>query len=256
VHIAAADETMLLVIKFKVGGALRFLSHAETLRLFQRACVRAGINIRYSQGFNPRPRLSLPLPRPVGVESDDELLCLRVVRDASCVMRDAKTAADAAKGASEVQDTRNTQHAMLDAIKAQLSAQLPDGCELLSVAAAGAGTSFQPCSATYILTLHEEHLNEELGARIGRLLASESLNVRRRTGARNSKFKTQNSKLKNVDVRPFLTSLELNGRGIIVECRISPAGSIRIDEILNLLGLDESKLAAPIRRTNVKWKDS
>ncbi|MHC4230378.1 MAG: hypothetical protein ACYSW0_23330, partial [Planctomycetota bacterium] len=96
--------------------------------------------------------------------------------------------------------------------------------------------------------LHEEYLNEELRARIDRLLASESLNVRRRTGARNSKSK-------NVDVRPFLTSLELNGRGIIVECRISPAGSIRIDEILNLLGLDESKLAAPIRRTNVKWKD-
>lgn len=248
-HIAASNETVLLVIKFKVGGALRFLSHAETLRLFQRACVRAGINIRYSQGFNPRPRLSLPLPRPVGVESGDELLCLRLVRDASCVMRDAKTATDAAKGASGVQDGRNTQYAILDAIKAQLSAQLPDGCELLSVAAAGAGTSFQPCSATYILTLNEEHLNEELGARIGRLLASESLNVRRRTGARNLKSK-------NVDVRPFLTSLELNGRGIIVECKISPAGSIRIDEILNLLGLDESKLAAPIRRTNVKWKDS
>jgi hypothetical protein len=163
-------------------------------------------------------------------------------------MRDAKTATDAAKSTSEVQDTRNTQYAILDAIKAQLSAQLPDGCELVSVNVAPAGASFQPCSATYVLILHEEYLNEELRARIDRLLASESLNVRRRTGARNSKSK-------NVDVRPFLTSLELNGRGIIVECRISPAGSIRIDEILNLLGLDESKLAAPIRRTNVKWKD-
>ncbi|TKJ37671.1 MAG: hypothetical protein CEE38_06260 [Planctomycetes bacterium B3_Pla] len=237
-HIVASDETVLLVIKFKVGGDLRFLSHAETLRLFQRACVRAGINIRYSRGFNPRPRLSLPLPRSVGVESGDELLCLKVNKDIRA--QEHKSTGDAYGLCSDDFCT---------SVAADLSAQLPDGCELVSVNIAPAGASFQPRSATYVLILHEEYLNEELRARIERLLASESLNVRRRTGARNSKSK-------NVDVRPFLTSLELNGRGIIVECRISPAGSIRIDEILNLLGLDESKLAAPIRRTNVKWKDS
>lgn len=225
------------MIKFKVGGALRFLSHAETLSLFQRACVRAGINIRYSQGFNPRPRLSLPLPRSVGVESDDELLCLKVNKDISTQRHN---------GTGDANDLCSDD--FCTSVASKLSAQLPDGCELVSVNIAPAGASFQPCSATYVLILHKEYLNEELRARIGRLLASENLNVRRRTGARNSKPK-------NVDVRPFLTSLELNSRGIIVECRISPAGSIRIDEILNLLGLDESKLAAPIRRINVKWKD-
>ncbi|MBW7991664.1 MAG: DUF2344 domain-containing protein, partial [Planctomycetes bacterium] len=65
--IAVSNETIMLVIKFRIGGPLRFISHAQTLSVFQRACVRAGIEIRYSQGFNPRPRLSLPLPRPVGV---------------------------------------------------------------------------------------------------------------------------------------------------------------------------------------------
>ncbi len=252
-HIVASNETVLLVIKFKVGGALRFLSHAETLRLFQRACVRAGINIRYSQGFNPRPKLSLPLPRPVGIESDDELLCLKVNKGIRA-QEHKSIRAQGHKGTGDAYGLCPDD--FCTSVAADLSAQLPDGCELVSVNIAPVVAAFQPCSATYVLILHEEYLNEELRARIGRLLASESLNVRRRTGARNSKFKTQNSKSKNVDVRPFLTSLELNGRGIIVECRISPAGSIRIDEILNLLGLDESKLAAPIRRTNVKWKDS
>ena len=55
---------------------MRFLSHAETMRLFQRACVRAGVKVAYSQGYNPHQRMSLVLPRSVGVESDDELLCL------------------------------------------------------------------------------------------------------------------------------------------------------------------------------------
>ena len=231
-HIAAKNETMLLVIKFKLRGALRFLSHAEMLRVFQRACVRAGISVHYSQGFNPRPRISLPLPRPVGVESDDELLCLRV--------------------AAENEELRVPNYE--SRINAELSTQLPEGCELISINTAHAGRSFQPCSATYVFAMPPEYLNEGLRARIELLLASESLNVQRQIEKKNSKFRTQNSKLKNVDVRKFLKSIKLDDRGIIVECNISSAGSIRIEEILRLLELDEIKLVSPIRRTNVQWQ--
>jgi radical SAM-linked protein len=222
---------MLLIIKFRLRGTLRFLSHAEMLRVFQRACVRAGINIQYSRGFNPRPKMSLPLPRPVGVESDDELLCLRIHNG---------TRAQEHKSISNAGD-------LCSFIKDKLSAQLPEGCEVLSVNVALTGKSFQPLSATYVLAVRPEHLNEDSRARIERLLASESLIVRRQTGKRNSKPK-------NVDVRTFLKSINMDDRSIIVECNISPAGSIRVDEILELLELDESKLALPIRRTNVQWQ--
>ena len=231
-HIAATNETMLLVIKFKLRGALRFLSHAEMLRVFQRACVRAGISVHYSQGFNPRPKISLPLPRPVGVESDDELLCLRVSADPD-----------------ELGVTNHESR-----INAELSAQLPEGCELISVNTAQTGRSFQPCSATYVFAVLSEYLNEGLTAKIESLLASDSLIVQRQIEKKNSRFKTQNSKLKNVDVRKFLKSIILDDRVIIVECNISSAGSIRIEEILKLLELDEGKLASPIKRTNVQWQ--
>jgi len=46
----------------------------------------------------------------------------------------------------------------------------------------------------------------------------------------------------------------LENRSIIVECNISSAGSIRVDEVLGLLELDEGKLASPVRRTNVQWQ--
>lgn len=215
----------MLVIKFRIMGTLRFLSHAEMLRVFQRACVRAGISVLYSQGFNPRPKMSLPLPRPVGVESDDELLSLRVAVDPD--------------------ELRVTSHE--SRIKDKLSAQLPEGCELLSASVAQAGRSFQPCSATYVLAGRPEYLNEGLRARIERLLASESLNIQRQTDKKNSK-------LKNLDVRAFLKSIKMDDQGIIVQCNISSAGSIRIEEILRLLELDEDKLALPIRRTNVQWQ--
>jgi radical SAM-linked protein len=216
---AALNEVSLLVIKFKIGGNLRFLSHAQTLSVFQRACVRAGIEIQYSQGFNPRPRVSLPLPRPVGVESDDELLCIRV--------RKSTTAQ----------------------VYKSISAQLPQGCELLSVNVAQPGTSFQPCSATYVLTVQQEYLNEQLNDTIERLLASESISVQRQIDKRKSR-------IKNIDVRAFLESIELEQNSIIVECKISSAGSIRVDEILELLELDAEKLASPIKRTNVKWRNN
>lgn len=56
-----------LDIDFAITGEGRFLSHHETMRLLARAAARAGLPIRYSEGFNPRRRISLPLPRPVGV---------------------------------------------------------------------------------------------------------------------------------------------------------------------------------------------
>jgi len=226
-HITGLNETVLLIIKFSLGGTLRFLSHAEMLRVFQRACVRAGFNIQYSQGFNPRPKMSLPLPRPVGVESDEELLCLRICKELRVRQSDADK--------------------LCHFVRDKLSAQLPEGCVLSSISIAQTGTSFQPCSATYVLAVRPEYLNEDLTARIELLLASESLSVRRQTGKKNAKPK-------NVDVRDFLKSIKADDRSIIVECNISPAGSIRIDEILGLLELDTGKLALPIRRINVQWK--
>jgi radical SAM-linked protein len=220
-----------LVVKFRVAGKLRFLSHAEMLSVFQRACVRADINVKYSEGFNPRPKMSLPLPRPVGVESDDELLYLRKVNS---------TGAQQDENTSEAND-------LCAFIKAELSAQLPEGCELLSVSVAEKGRSFQPCSATYVLPVRPEYIDEKLKATIARLLASENLNIQRRMGLKTSK-------VKNLDVRAFLKSIKPDDRGIIVECNISSAGAIRVDEILRLLELDENKLKSPVRRMNVQWQ--
>jgi radical SAM-linked protein len=182
--------------------------------------------VLYSEGFNPRLKLSLPLPRSVGIEVDDDLLCLR----------------------TEI-DTGAQENDLCTLVKTRLSEQLPDGFELLTVRTAKAKASIQPCQAEYLLAVREEYLDEKLKSRIKCLLASENLNLQRRMGPENSKFK-------NVDVRPFLKSIELDDTGITVECKISLAGSIRLDEILELLELDYGMLSAPIRRTRVQWQES
>ena len=57
----------------KTGNAI-WISHLDLMRLFQRAFKRAGLHLKHTQGFNPRPSVSIALPLSVGVESHCELL--------------------------------------------------------------------------------------------------------------------------------------------------------------------------------------
>lgn len=57
----------------KTGNAI-WISHLDLMRLFQRAFKRAGLPLKHTQGFNPRPSVSIALPLSVGVESCCELL--------------------------------------------------------------------------------------------------------------------------------------------------------------------------------------
>ena len=51
-----------------------WMSHLDLMRLMQRAFKRAGLALKHTQGYNPRPSVSIALPLSVGVESRCELL--------------------------------------------------------------------------------------------------------------------------------------------------------------------------------------
>ena len=59
---------------FEKKGRAVWISHLDLMRLFQRAFKRAGLPLKHTQGFNPRPSVSIALPLSVGVESCCELL--------------------------------------------------------------------------------------------------------------------------------------------------------------------------------------
>ena len=61
-------------ILFEKKGNAVWISHLDLMRLFQRAFKRAGLPLTHTQGFNPRPSVSIALPLSVGVESNCELL--------------------------------------------------------------------------------------------------------------------------------------------------------------------------------------
>ena len=59
---------------FEKRGDSIWISHLDTMRVFQRAFRRAGLLLKHSQGFTPRAIVSIALPLSVGVESRCELL--------------------------------------------------------------------------------------------------------------------------------------------------------------------------------------
>lgn len=69
----------------KTGEAV-WMSHLDLMRLMQRAFKRAGLPLKHTQGYNPRPSVSIALPLSVGVESLCELLDFDLEGEAvSCV---------------------------------------------------------------------------------------------------------------------------------------------------------------------------
>ncbi len=102
---------MLRILFEKTGDAI-YISHLDLMRLFCRAFQRAGLPLTHSQGFNPRPSVSIALPLSLGVRSCCELLDFDLTqRDVSC-----------------------------DEIRARLNAALIDGVRVLHVYEGGRKT--------------------------------------------------------------------------------------------------------------------
>jgi radical SAM-linked protein len=58
-----------LKISFSKRGPAKYFGHLELVKIFLRAISRAGIPIKFSEGFHPKPKISFEDPLPVGLES-------------------------------------------------------------------------------------------------------------------------------------------------------------------------------------------
>jgi len=64
----------LIRMEFAKGAPLKFLSHLDLMRTFQRIFRRAALPLAYSQGFNPHPKIAFSPALPVGAASQCEYL--------------------------------------------------------------------------------------------------------------------------------------------------------------------------------------
>lgn len=205
-----------LAFRYSVDGDVRFISHHDTLRLFRRALARAELPVRFSEGFNPAPRISIPLPRPVGMASDDELLVVDLERPVD----------------------------RQDAL-ARLRAQMPEGIDVHDVCELPAGEKPHPHLAHYRLDINGEPASE-LQTKASDMLAAPALVVERPAAPGKASQK--------LDVRKYLVDLNLVERGVEFTLRVTGSGTARPGEIAGLLLSTTTPLHHRIRRTSVTWQ--
>ncbi|HJP16974.1 MAG TPA: TIGR03936 family radical SAM-associated protein [Acidimicrobiales bacterium] len=68
-------------VRFSKKGKIRFVSHRDVARIWERSLRKAQIKIAYSEGFSPRPKISFGLALPTGNESEAEYLDLELAED-------------------------------------------------------------------------------------------------------------------------------------------------------------------------------
>jgi radical SAM-linked protein len=72
---------MRIWIEFTKESPMRFLSHLDLMRAWQRALRRAKLPVAYSAGFNPHPKMSFASALAVGVTSEAEYLDMDFTQD-------------------------------------------------------------------------------------------------------------------------------------------------------------------------------
>jgi len=204
--------------RFRRGEEIKFISHLDIMRLWERALHRAQIHLAYSEGFNPRPRISLAAPLSVGVTGEAELMDVFVTKSVS-------------------------PHWFTNAV----SRQLPHGIEILDVYQIAPGIpslQSQVRYAEYEVEVSTEKSSKDIESSISGLLSVEHLPWyhHRDTGRR------------NYDLRPLIDDIWLidwchSYCTIGMKLRCDNSGSGRPEQVALALGF--TAYPQLIRRTRL-----
>lgn len=203
---------------YQVDGDIRFISHHDMLRFFRRALVRADMPVRWSQGFNPHPRISIPVPRPVGVSSLAEFLVVETEKDL---------------------DPDDALHRLQEHISPTIRLT---GLRRLAPAA-----SLVPEVVRYQLDAGDAP-PDTLRLRMSEILNAATLPVERR-GA-DARI------VKKIDVRPYVDVISLKGAIVEFSLRYTERGTAKPSEIAALLGFDPNSINHRICRMEIQWRQT
>jgi len=190
------------------------------MRAVERQTVRARLPLRYSQGFNPRPALSLVLPRPVGVASLEDLLAITL-------------------------DVPLEQAELLD----RLAATAPKGLSPYRAVLLGPGVRPLARSADLELALSPEQAGC-VAPRVRELDDQPAWPMRRVTGDESLDDPHAG---KPIDLRPLVRRMVVENHRLRLTLVPLNQAWARPAEILRLLNLDERADLARMVRTHVDY---
>lgn len=207
-----------LRIKFGCDRQLKFLSHLDMMRLWERALRRAGVAPAYSEGFSPHPRISLAVPLAVGVTSR-----------------------------AEVMDIFMEQRLSPDYFRHHIAPQLPDGItvvEVTPVSIQSPSLQSRVRFAEYEVEVETTQSTEELQDVLKVLLSKAQLPWHH----------TRDTGVRYYDLRPLISDLllvESDGKSakIGMRLRCDASGTGRPEQVVKALGYENQPVS--IERTKL-----
>ena len=207
----------------KMGNAV-WISHLDLMRLFQRAFQRAGLNLTHTQGYNPRPSVSIALPLSVGTESICELLDFQL----------------------------EGEPVTPDAIRSMLNETLVSGVEILDVYEAGQKIRDLAFLDVRIVLEYDNGVPADAVDRLQTLFAQPSLSV----------VKKSKNGMKEQDIVPMIRSMQIETAGerelVLDVCICCQNPTLNPAQILQAISEQLPDLApdfATVRRMELYNKD-
>ena len=193
-----------LGIFYSKQGRARYLGHLELVNIFLRALKRAGIPVKFSEGFHPKPKVSFDNPLPVGIESLQEHFVVTV----------------------PVEVRPQT-------VKDGLNAHLPDGidithCELAS----NKNTATAPELIQYRVALREDGFDK---AKLNNFNALSEVTIT---------LTNRKGKLKKINLKDIVVVVEwFDSRNLALTLRSEPGKNVRPSEVLrHIFNLSEAQV--------------
>jgi len=222
-------------IVFGKHGPLRFLGHLDLLRIFPRMLRRARLELAFTRGFNPVPRMTFGPALALGVAADEEVVDLDVILP--------RSAEDMAGFLS-----REERHGQSEALGERLRAAAPPGLSIVEtrlVEPSETRLGRLVAAADYVVELEPEQA-ERLGAALPERLAATSLPLAREVQAKGRSGKGSGGRphsgnrggrttVKELDVRPLLLDASVEAQHLRFRLRLPIEGGVRPREVVEVL---------------------
>lgn len=200
--------------KFQKEDELKYISHLDLMRLFQRAFRRADIPISYTQGYTPHPKFSLATALSLGITSDGEYM-----------------------------DVELDERMDVEKFIKQMNGVLPSGVKIIKAAYVNENKSLMSIISwsTYVIqfSLQDVITREKLVEIINNFLSKEQINI--------VKEKKKKGKLvkKEVNVRGYIKKiipLIIEDERVVIRVTLKTGskGNLKPEALVNLLDRDTS----------------
>lgn len=205
-------QTTKYRLKLTKSGILRYFSHLDWQNTFFKSLSRSGLNIAFSQGFNPTMKVSMGVALPLFVESDSELVDIEIYDDIT-----------------------------VNDLQLKLEKVLPDGCKILNIEKLEKGAKAIDITAQwaeYEIKLFDSPLHKfsDLIYNMDKVLSSDEILLTK---------KNKKGILKTTNIKPAIKRYAFEGNSLFIVLKAGQAveqtdsvPALRADDLLKIIAPD------------------